>query len=76
MDLFITSRFWLNKMLIDGLDLFWCFYPLFGLSIWQHSFTAEDPSVSKWFLKCTNKLIYILYGLWVSTFSIQGELFI
>ncbi len=25
--------------------LLWCFYQLFGLSFWQHPFTAEDPSV-------------------------------
>ncbi len=55
--------------------LLWCFYKLFGLSFWRHPFTAEDPLVSKWwnatFLQIwwRNKLIYILDGLRVSTFS-------
>ncbi len=53
----------------------WCFYQLFGLSFWRHPFTAEDPLLSKWcndtFLQnwWRNKLIYILDGLRVSTFS-------
>ncbi len=43
--------------------------------IWRHPFTAEDPLVSKWcnatFLQIwwRNKLIYILNGLRVNTFS-------
>ncbi len=62
--------------------LLWCFYQLFGLSFWRHPFTAEHPLVSKWFLKiwCRNKLIYILDGLRVSTFSANfhfwGEIFL
>ncbi len=28
--------------------LSWCFYQLFGLSIWRHPFIAEDPLMSKW----------------------------
>ncbi len=55
--------------------LLWCFYQLFGLSFWRHPFTTEDPLVSKWwnatFLQIwwRNKLIYILDGLRISTFS-------
>ncbi len=68
-----------RRSLIDGLE--WCgllvngFYQLFGLSFWRHPFTAEDPSLSKWcnatFLQIwwRNKLIYILHGLRLSTFS-------
>ncbi len=40
-------NFLLHKTLIHGLDscgLLWCFYQLFGLSIWRHPFTAEHPS--------------------------------
>ncbi len=53
----------------------WCFYQLFGLSFWRHPFTAEHPLLSKWcnatFLQIwwRNKLIYILDGLRVNTFS-------
>ncbi len=65
-------------MLTDGLErcgLLWCFYQLFWLSFWRHPFTAEDQLLSKWcnakFLQIwwRNKLIYILGGLRVSTFS-------
>ncbi len=57
--------------------LLWCFNQLFWLSFWRHPFTAEDPFVSKWWnakiLKnlflWRNKLINILDGLRVSTFS-------
>ncbi len=55
--------------------LLWCFYQLFGLSFWRHPFTAEHPLLSKWcndtFLQIwwRNKLIYILDGLMVSTFT-------
>ncbi len=55
--------------------LLWCFYQLFGLSFSRHPFTAEDSLLSKWcndtFLQIWwgNKLIYILDGLRVSTFS-------
>ncbi len=57
-------------------------YQLSGLSFWRHPFTAADPLLSKWcnatFLQIwwRNKLIYILYGLRVSTFSIQCEPFL
>ncbi len=72
--------FWLLKALIGGLvwitcGLLWCFYQLFGLSFWLHPFTAEDPLLRHWqnstFLQIwrRNKLIYILNGLRVSTFS-------
>ncbi len=66
-------RFSLCKTLLDELDSFgllWCFYQLFGLSLWWHPFTAEDPLVSE-FLQTwwRNKLIYILDGLRVSRFS-------
>ncbi len=45
-------------MLINGVvwitcGLLWCFYQLFGLSLWRHPFTAEDPLRSKW---CDAKL--------------------
>ncbi len=65
-------------MLTDGLEccgLLWCFYQLFGLSFWRHPFTAEHSLLSK---RCSatflqtwwrNKLIYILDGLRVRTFS-------
>ncbi len=62
--------------------LLWCFYQLFGLSFWRHPFTAEDPLVSKWcnatFLQIwwRNKLIYILDGLRVSTFSTNFHLYV
>ncbi len=58
--------------------LLWCFHQLFGLSFWRHPFTVEDPLVSKWFndkfvaldlFQWRSKLIYILNGLRVSTFS-------
>ncbi len=55
--------------------LLWCFYQLFGLSFWRHPFTAEHPLLRHWcrdtFLQTwwRNKLIYILNGLSVSTFS-------
>ncbi len=46
---FLTNtQHWFLKMLTDGLecvDYLWCFYQLFGLSIWRHPFTAEDPLV-------------------------------
>ncbi len=43
-------RFSLCRRLIDELDLcglLWCFYQLFGLSLWGYPFTAEDPLVSE-----------------------------
>ncbi len=55
--------------------LLWCFYQLFGLSFWRHPFTEEHPLLRQWcnatFLQIwwRNKLIYILDGLRVSTFS-------
>ncbi len=82
MDLFLTNtNFLLHKTFIYGLE--WCglivnycgFYQLFGLSFWRHPFTAEDPLVNRWcnatFLQIwwRNKLIYILDGLRVITFS-------
>ncbi len=74
------KHFSLPKMLIDGMErcgLLWCFYQLFGLSFWRHPFTAEDPLVTKWFYATflqicfwwRNKLMFILDGLRVSTFS-------
>ncbi len=83
MDLFFTNmqllasqdvNWWTGVVWITC-GLLWCFYQLFGLSFWRHPFTAEDPSVSKWwnatFLQIwwRNKLIYILDGLKVWTFS-------
>ncbi len=56
--------------------LLWCFYQLFGLSFWRHPFTAEHPLLRQWwnatFLQIwwRNKLIYILDGLRMSTFSL------
>ncbi len=55
--------------------LLWCFYQLFGLSFWRHPFTAKHPLLRHWcrdtFLQTwsRNKLILILDGLRVSTFS-------
>ncbi len=49
----------LRKILNDGLEssgLLWCFYQLFGLSLWRHPFTVEDPLVSKW---CNTKFLQI-----------------
>ncbi len=82
MDLFLKNM-QLHKTLTDGLEscgllVDYCdvFFQLFGLSFWQHPFTAVDPLVSKWcnatFLQMLwwkNKLIYILDGLRVSIFS-------
>ncbi len=82
MDLFLTNtqllssqdvNWWTGVMWITC-GLLWCFYQLFGLSFWRHPFTAEDPLVSKWWnaifqIWWRNKLIYILDGLRVSTFS-------
>ncbi len=74
----ICLSFCLLQMLTDGLEwcgLLWCFYQLFGLSFWRHPFTAEHPLVRHWcsatFLQIwwRNKLIYILDGLRVRTFS-------
>jgi len=54
--------------------LLWCFYQLFGLSLWRHPFTAKHPLLSKWcnatFLQIwrRNKLIYVLDGVWLTTF--------
>ncbi len=59
----------------NGLKLLWCFYQLFGLSFWRHPFTAEHPLLRQWcdatFLQIwwRNKLILILDGLRMSTFS-------
>ncbi len=33
---------------MDWSGLLWCFYQMFGLSIWRHPFTAEHPLLSKW----------------------------
>ncbi len=83
-----THRFCLLQMLTDGLEwcgLLWCFNQLFGLSFWRHPFTAEHPlliDVMKCYISTnmTNKLIYILNGLRVSTcyaFScFFGEIFL
>ncbi len=63
-----TGVVWINC------ELLW-FYQLFGLSFWRRPFTAEDPLVKRWwnatFLQIwwRNKLIYILDGLRVITFS-------
>ncbi len=83
MDLFLTNMQllssqdinWWTEVVWITCGLLWCFYQLFGLSFWRHPFTAEDPLVSKWwnarFLQIwwRNKLIYILDGLRVRTFS-------
>ncbi len=80
-----THSFWLQKMLSDGLEgcgLLWCFYQLFGLSFWRHPFTAEHPLMSKWrnatFLQIwwRNKIIYILDGLRVRTFSAHFHFYV
>ncbi len=60
-----------------------CFLQInsFVLSFWRHPFTAEDPLASKWcnakFLQIwwRNKLIYILDGLRVRTFSVNYHFF-
>ncbi len=38
----MTGAVWITCVLL------WCFYQLFGLSIWRHPFTAELPLLSKW----------------------------
>ncbi len=66
----------------DYLWIIVMFYKLFGLSFWRHPFTAEDPLVSKWwnatFLQIwwRNKLVYILDGLSVRTFSANVQFWI
>ncbi len=71
-----TVNWWTGVVWITC-RLWWCFYQLFGLSVWRHPFTAEDPLVSK---QCNTKFsqicsheetksIYILGGLRVSKFS-------
>ncbi len=51
MNLFLANRqLFTSKDLIDWQEscgLLWCFYQLFGLSLWRHPFTAEDPLGSK-----------------------------
>ncbi len=82
MDLFLTNTQLLSLQVINCWTgvvwitcRLWCFYQLFGLSFWRHPFTAEHPLLSNWcnatFLQIwwRNKLIYILDGLRVSTFS-------
>ncbi len=64
--------------------ILWCFYQLFGLSLWRHPFTPEEPLASKWregifspnMFRWRNKLISILDGLRVRTFSFWGWLFL
>ncbi len=85
MDLFFTStqllsspdvNWWTGVVWITC-GLLWCFYQLFGLSFWRHPFTAEHPLLRQWcsdtFLQIwwRNKLIYILNGLRVRTFSVN-----
>ncbi len=36
--------------------LLWCVYQLFGLSLWWHPFTTQDPLVKKW---CNAKFLQI-----------------
>ncbi len=56
MDLFISNMQlftsqdcnWWTGVVFITCWLLWCFYQLFGLSFWRHSYTAEDPLVSKW----------------------------
>ncbi len=43
-----TTNSTINSHELVVCGLLWCFYQLFGLSFWQHPFTAEDPLVSKW----------------------------
>ncbi len=83
MGLFLTNMqlftsqdiYWWTGVMWINCGLLWCFYQLFGLSFWRHPFTAEDPLVSKWCnatyhqIWWRNKLIFILDGLRVRTFS-------
>ncbi len=84
MDLFLTNtqlftspdvNWWTGVVWITC-GLLWCFYQLFGLPFWRHPFTAEDPLVRKWSdeIWWRNKLIYILDGLRVSTFSTDDNI--
>ncbi len=43
----LDVNWWTGVMSITC-RLLWCFYQLFGLSFWQHPFTADDRLVSKW----------------------------
>ncbi len=43
---------------LECVDYLWCFYQLFGLSLWRHPFTAEDPLVNKW---CNAKFLKICF---------------
>ncbi len=71
---------WCTGVVWITCGLLWCFYQLFGLSFWWHPFTTEDSLVSEW---CNaklirfwrrNKVIYILYGLRVTTYDINFTL--
>ncbi len=67
---------WWTGVIWITCGLLWCFYQLFGLSFWRHPFTAEEPSVSKWynatFLQiCSDEetKLFTSDGLRVSIFS-------
>ncbi len=63
---------WWTGVVWIACGLLWCFISLFGLSIWRHPFTAEDPLVSKWcnatFLQIwwRNKLISWMAWRWIN----------
>ncbi len=71
---------WCTGVVWITCGLLWCFYQLFGLSFWRHPFTAGDSLVSEWcnakFIRFwwRNKVIYILYGLRVTTYDINFTL--
>ncbi len=80
MDLFPTNSQLFTSQDVNwwtGVAILWCFYQLFGLSIWRHPFTIQrihwwtsdgmmNFSRQFWW---RNKLIYILAGLRVSKLS-------
>ncbi len=63
-----------QKMLTTGVvwitcGLLWCFYQMFGLSLWRHPFTTEYPLVSKW---CNAKFSANLHFCMNYSFVIWG----
>ncbi len=80
MDLFPTKSQLFTSQDVNwwtGVAILWCFYQLFGLSIWRHPFTIQRIH---WWLSdgmmnfsrqfwWRNKLVYILAGLRVSKLS-------
>ncbi len=66
---------WWTWVMLSTCGSLWCFYQLFELSFWWHQFTRIPWWASNVMLQSfkpvlmKNKLIYIMDGLRVSTFS-------